>query len=106
MARLAPQRISVLDWGVYDALRVLGEGELPIHNGMEPFLADSSLERLQPDAGVLFVDHAPGRRIIAGARQRFDARIRIEGLRVAPIAAVCDRKGRAVFEVFALEAAR
>ena len=111
LKRLSPQRISVLDWGVYDALRVLGEGELPIHNAMDSFVSDnaahpSAADPMQPSSGVVFVDHVAERRILAGVRQRFDARMHSAGLRAVPIAAVRDRKGRTVFEVFGLERAR
>ncbi|MBI1357191.1 MAG: hypothetical protein GC160_22860 [Acidobacteria bacterium] len=109
---LEPEQIWVLDWGAYDALRVLGEGRLPIHGGMEPFSSPESpdpaaLDQAAPwvaAPGSVFVDHAAGRRIFPRVRPRFDGYIHSLGLRPVTLALVRDRLGRPTFEVFRLEA--
>lgn len=106
LVRLSPERIRILDWGVYDALRVLGEGALPIENGMDPFLTDAEPgeggRQWLAEPGVVYVDHSSGRRVFGQIRPRFDRRLAQRGLRIRPISHVRDRKGRTVFEIFAV----
>ncbi|HVX65666.1 MAG TPA: hypothetical protein VHA11_03640, partial [Bryobacteraceae bacterium] len=97
------QHIYVMDGGIFDALRALGEGTLPIADGPDAFLREST-KKLPPEmlarGDALFVGHTEGNEIDIGTGARLDALAQSAGVRKHVVKTIADRKDRPVFEVY------
>jgi hypothetical protein len=102
--RATPARhVYVMDWGMFDALRALSEGTLPLEHGPDVFLRDTEKKLppamlARPDA--LFLGHTEGNEVDTGTAARLDALAESAGLRKHVAKTIADRKGRPVFEVY------
>ena len=116
VAKLDAPGIVLLDWGMLAQLRVLGQGRLSLVWGADPFRNDRPeldqivvAESMLDAPGYVFVDHADGRRVFPGVRERFDAWLERSGrIRIAN-RTILDEAGRPIFELFRvapLDAAR
>ncbi len=92
----------ILDWGIREPLRALNQGQLALEFRRD-LLTDfrpQAASQVLAARDAIFVDHAAGKTIVAGARDRLDALAVSEGYRKQTLKIVADRHGRPVFEVF------
>ena len=103
------QQLYVLDWGMFDALRLLNGGRLPLYVGSEPFSKDPMTEedrklaRSMAEPGSLFLGHTAGNEFDPRVARQLEAWAAQEGYRKRVLEVIRDRNGRAIFEVFRLE---
>ncbi len=106
------RKIYVLDWGMFDSLRLLGQGRLDLEIGSDPFMnpAMSDVEQriaahMFADPDALFVAHTADKTVFTDVPARFEAALKAAGYRKEQVRTVADRLGRPVFEMFRLAAA-
>lgn len=98
LAGSKPQKIFVMDWGFFETLNLLSEGELPVYNGD---VSDTGmLDRIVSGPNHLFVAHTPQYAYQPEMRARLEERARADGFQEESIARISDRNGRRTFEVF------
>jgi 4-amino-4-deoxy-L-arabinose transferase-like glycosyltransferase len=99
-------RIFVMDWGMMNVLRAVGEGRLPLQissdlasrNPIPP--SDQALAlRMLAEKNALFIEHTDGNEIFAGNNTRFAALAEEAGYGKEVLKTIADRNGRAVFEL-------
>jgi hypothetical protein len=97
------RHVYVMDWGMFDALRALNEGTLPIENGPDVFLRDTE-KKLPPEMlaapGNVFLGHTDGNEVDTGTAARLEALAQSAGLRKHVSKTIPDRKGHPIFEVY------
>ncbi|HEY6345127.1 MAG TPA: glycosyltransferase family 39 protein [Bryobacteraceae bacterium] len=92
------ERIFVMDWGFFETLNLLSEGELPVYNGD---VSDTGmLDRIVSGPKHLFVAHTPEYAYQPEMRARLEERARADGFQEESVALISDRNGRPTFEVF------
>jgi hypothetical protein len=101
-----PPRIYVVDWGIFDTLRLWSRGTLPIELINEPFSAEPepgqdvrAAEALASRTAV-FVTHTEGNEVFAGNRERLLRRAAERGLRGEAVETISDRNQRPRFEIW------
>jgi len=110
--RVKPRAIYIDDWGMFDNLRMLNRGKLPLLVGSEPWSKpelDSEdhrivLERIA-NPGAVFVEHTDGNELFPGVNAKLRKFAEGTGYRRELVAEISDRNGRPIFEVirFALK---
>lgn len=95
-------RIVVLDWGMFDNLRVLSGGRLNLRWGTDP----KEFPLLVKDADTVFISRLPGAEEFTDSYSRAETLVAEAGFQKRAIEIVRDRHGRPVFEVFRLAARR
>ncbi len=103
------RNIYILDWGMFDSLRLLGRGTLRLAFPVGPFLnADmtdtdaAEAKRLFSDPNGTFVTHTAGNAVFTDVPARFEAALQAAGYSRDSVRIISDRTGRPVFEVFRL----
>ncbi len=95
--------IYATDWGIYDTLRALNRGRLPLEIGADWFLLDTE-KKLPPEAlaasGAIFVGHTENNEIMAGNAAGFEALAESVHLHKRVFKVIHDRNGRPIFELF------
>jgi len=91
-------QIMPIDWGMFDNLRLLSAGTLPIRSGVDDH-REAVRQWLRTPATV-FVSHTDAHQIFAGVNRRLDEIAREEGFRREPVQVVADRNGRRIFQIF------
>ena len=101
-----PERIFVVDWGIYEPLRFLGAGRhnlVPGSDGvvveLKPGGWDGRLNHIR-DAGTVFIGHASGNEVFAGVNGKLLETASSLGCHKVPLRTISDSKSRPVFEVF------
>lgn len=103
------KRMWVLDWGLFDTLRLLNRGTLPLHVGSEPFskeaMTEEDREQARRMAGEdsLFLAHTPGNEFDPRVPKQMETWAARDGYQKRVLVLVRDRNGRAMFEVFRME---
>ncbi len=108
LVRRAPARqVYVADWGIFDTLRLLGRGSLPLVMATDP-LSRPELDHLalqvvegwmsQPDH--LFIVHTEGHEFFSGSRKNLLLAARRLGFREERLATIADDHGIAFYELF------
>jgi len=108
MRRVPAREVYVLDWGIFDCLRLLNRGHLPLLIGSDPVSTDNPPEvqvtwmrQWMSDPANVFISHSPGSEILyPDVNRRTDALAARFGLRRVTLASIADRNGRPRFEVF------
>jgi hypothetical protein len=102
-----PDRVFVMDWGIYDALRLVGAGRLPLAAGGDPVSTEAIREDdrhavtdMLATPGALFVGHTDADEIIPGAAARLRRFAESAGYRKETVTLIKDRHGRAIFDVY------
>jgi hypothetical protein len=95
--------VYTTDWGIYDALRALNQGRLPLELGADWFLRNTE-KKLPAEAlaapGAIFVGHTENNEIQAGTAAGFEALAESAHLHKHFIKVIDDRNGRPIFEIF------
>jgi hypothetical protein len=106
VSRTPATRIYVLDWGIMNVLRALGQGSLPLDFARDR-LAEPLGEPKRAAAlhmikleGAIFIDHTPGNAILPPVGGRLNAIAQQAGYRRQSLRVIDDRYGRPIFDVF------
>ncbi len=106
LRRVKPSVIYLDDWGMFDNLRLLNKGILPLRIGNDPLSkpqldADDRQEVLArlAEADALFVGHPDGAELFPGVNAKLRTIAAEAGYRQETVAAIQDRNGRIIFEV-------
>lgn len=101
------QRVYVMDWGVFDTLRLLGQGKLPLWVGGDSFNPEGMTPERRREAdqalsmdGAVFVGHTEGNEIFAAHTAQLKAYAEAAGYRKETLNVVPDRHGRPIFEIY------
>ncbi len=96
-----------MDWGIFDTLRALNRGSLPLRYGSDdvsgPDLDDAARARI---AGMLaekdatFVGHTDDNQILPERNERMQAAAGAAGYRKRVVKMIEDRNGRPIFEIY------
>jgi Dolichyl-phosphate-mannose-protein mannosyltransferase len=97
-------QIMPIDWGIFDNLRLLSAGALPIRSGIDD--NPEAVRQWLRTPMTVFVSHTDANQIFRGVNQRLDAIARADGLRRDSIQVVADRNGRPIFQVFRYKSSR
>ncbi|MFB3829798.1 MAG: glycosyltransferase family 39 protein [Bryobacteraceae bacterium] len=99
--------VFLLDWGMFDALRLLNRGSLKVRVGSDPVTAPAPGEseraavRLWASGPAnVFVAHTEGSEFYPGGAPKIQALAAEAGYRAQPLALIADRHGRPRFQVF------
>ena len=107
LKQLQAQRVYVMDWGLFDAIRLLDQGQVPLLVGSEPV----SKEKMDPSdvqtvhemlaaPETVFVGHTEGNEVFSGTSARFTAAAEAAGFRKQVQQVIWDARGRPMFEVY------
>ena len=106
-----PEAVFVNDWGIFNVLRVLGRGRLPLLLGSDPFMDDDIspddqrlIDLMFSSPRYVFVTHTEGNEVFTGVDARFTRAAAARGLRKNLLAVIRDSHQRPIFQVFRLEA--
>jgi 4-amino-4-deoxy-L-arabinose transferase-like glycosyltransferase len=100
-------QVMALDWGFLDSLRLLGRGQIPLRNGMDP-TNHATLDAHDREAihqwlltpGTVFVSHTDGNEIFPGVNAHLEEVARAAGFAREMMGRFQDRNGREIFLVF------
>lgn len=107
LKQLPAKRIYVMDWGMFDSLRLLDQGQLPLWVGSDP-AAKSTMDendlrivhQMLAAEGTVFLGHTEGNEVFSGVSARFGAAAESAGYRKQVLRVVGDARGRPIFEVY------
>jgi 4-amino-4-deoxy-L-arabinose transferase-like glycosyltransferase len=101
------REIYVLDWGMLDSLRLLGQGRLKLQVGSDHFsdgiVADDERPQVRAmfqNPRATFVTHVAGKTVFENVQPCFEAALALEGYRKDQERIVKDRMGRPIFSIF------
>ncbi len=107
--RTPARHVYVMDWGMFDALRILDRGRLPLVVGGDPVVKESMddtdrriLDEMLASEGGVYVGHTDGNEIFPGVSARLRAYAEAAGYRKEVQKVISDRNGRPMFEVYRL----
>lgn len=107
LQQLPAQRIYVMDWGMFDGLRVLGRGQLPLFVGSEQAAKEKMDDTDRRIVGemlaakdTVFLGHTEGNEVFAGVSAHFADAAESAGYRKEVLKVIADRMGRPIFEVY------
>jgi len=110
LKQLAPTRIYVVDWGMFDSLRLLDEGRLHLFVGSGPFSNESMSDAdrreaagMLADRDAVFLNHTAGNEQFPGVTARLQAMAAAAGYEKQTLKIIPDRMGRPIFEVYRWE---
>jgi hypothetical protein len=100
-------QVMALDWGFFDSLRLLGRGQIPLRNGMDP-TNHATLDARDREAihqwlltpGTVFVSHTDGNEIFPGVNAHLEEVASAAGFVRETMGRFHDRNGREIFLVF------
>jgi 4-amino-4-deoxy-L-arabinose transferase-like glycosyltransferase len=100
-------QVMPIDWGVFDSLRLLHGGRLPLRVGMDPLskpaldARDRATVRKWLDTpDTIFVSHTAPNQIFDGVNERLDEIAQDGGFEREELGVFPDSHGRTIFEVF------
>ncbi len=101
------QRVYVMDWGIFDALRILDRGRLPLMVGSDQVTKESMneddrriLSEILSARDAVFVGHTEGNEIMSGVSAKMLEAAAGAGYRKKVLKVIGDRNGRPMFEVY------
>jgi hypothetical protein len=97
------QDVFVMDWGMFDTLKMLHRGKIVLWYGADSVREDADRRLLGPmlaRRNAVFLTYAPGLEITPGTAERLKTRAVELGYRPQLIRTVSDRHGRAIFEIW------
>ncbi|HWR52448.1 MAG TPA: glycosyltransferase family 39 protein [Bryobacteraceae bacterium] len=107
LGRDTGRNVYVLDWGMFDALRLLNQGKLRLLTGNDPLMdADTNqndradVAHMLADENAVFVAHTPEKFVFEGVWPRFEEAMAAAGYRKESVELIRDRSGRPVFQMF------
>ncbi len=112
LAGTPDENIYVIDWGIYETVDFLLQGQSHLREAYPLFLQpipdprqSREIDAMIVDPHALFVDHIPALEEFRGAGARLEAAARLKGFEKIPMRTVADRNGRAIFQVFRFQQA-
>jgi 4-amino-4-deoxy-L-arabinose transferase-like glycosyltransferase len=106
LSRVKPRVIYLDDWGMFENLRLLNKGTLPLRVGSDPLSkaqlnTDDRQEVLSrlAETDAVFVGHPDGAEMFPGVNAKLRAIAAETGYRQETVAQIPDRNGRIIFEV-------
>ena len=107
LQRAKCQAIYLNDWGMFNNLRLLNRGALPLRDGFDPlskaFLDNDDrrivLDRIS-EKGAVFVAHTAGSELFKGVNANLLVLAGGGGYQRQMLSEIADRNGRTIFEVF------
>jgi Dolichyl-phosphate-mannose-protein mannosyltransferase len=100
-------RIFVPDWGVFNPLTTLSQGQLPLQLEFDAFSSDHPSAAAQHEAleafaakNSIWVVHTAGNEMFAGVNARLDKMVSAAGYRKIELRQVRDQNQTPVFEIF------
>jgi 4-amino-4-deoxy-L-arabinose transferase-like glycosyltransferase len=107
MKTVPAQTVFSLDWGFFDTLRLLSDGQLPLRVGEDPIgkpeLTEDDRQRLLgriAEPGSIFIAHCQGFEFYPGLAAKMSQFAQDAGYRRQDLATISDTNGRPTFEVF------
>jgi 4-amino-4-deoxy-L-arabinose transferase-like glycosyltransferase len=105
-----PAAVYCADWDIFDSLRLVSRGALPLRDGMDPAPAPE-MSRADRDRllamisapGAIWVTHVPGFEFFPAVRPRLDGFAEDAGLERVPLRVISDAHGRPTFELYRFE---
>ncbi|MGA2272518.1 MAG: glycosyltransferase family 39 protein [Bryobacteraceae bacterium] len=106
MAR-RPAAVYCADWDIFESLRLLDRGALPLRNGMDPAPAPDMTQTdrqwllgmiATPDA--VWVTHVPAFEFFPAVRPKLDRFAAAAGFEHRLLEVICDMRGRPTFELY------
>lgn len=104
---LSPPRAYVTDWGIFDNMRMLQQGQIPLYWASEPLMIDS------PDAaqvegarhtlatpGAIFISNTDDRQVFGPVNVRLRKLAETLGFEREVLKVIHDGNGRPAFEIF------
>ncbi len=111
LAREPGRDVRVLDWGMMDALRLVGRGALRMYFAADPFMDTdvtdaerAEIRDMLSDPNATFISHVAGKAVFTDVPANFDAALTAERYRKDAVRVIKDRMGRPIFEVFRVAA--
>jgi hypothetical protein len=104
--------VFVNDWGIFDTVRMLHKGRIPLRVGSYPISKDEltaeekrEVERMISEEKAVWVSHCDGIELFPEINSKLEKFAAGAGFRRKRLARIPDRNGRQIFEVFAFEKA-
>ena len=101
------QRVYVMDWGIFDAIRLLDQGQVALRVGSDQVskekMDDSDRQLVREMLAApetVFVGHTEGNEVFSGSSARLVAAAEAAGYRKQVLRVVGDGRGRPMFEVY------
>jgi hypothetical protein len=94
--------IYVMDWGMFDTLRMMGEGRFRLGVGsdaVEPAADPHYLKYILERPSPLFLSHTKETEVFTGVNERLRSKAAALGYRQKLLRTITDSNGRAVFEI-------
>jgi 4-amino-4-deoxy-L-arabinose transferase-like glycosyltransferase len=105
-----PSAVYCADWNIFESLRLLGRGALPLRSGMDPAPAPdmSPVNRawllgMISSPGAIWVAHVPDFEFFPTVRPRLDQFAAAAGFDHRPLRTISDTHGRPTFELYRFE---
>jgi len=99
MERLGAKKVYVMDWGMFESLRFLNRGRLPLLMERPPE-ADPALRKVLSTEGAVFLGHTTGNETAVSMSAEMQARAEAAGYRKEVLTVIADRNARPMFEVY------
>jgi 4-amino-4-deoxy-L-arabinose transferase-like glycosyltransferase len=107
MSTLRTQRVYVMDWGIFDGLRILDHGRLPLMVGSDQISKESMDDNdrriwseILSARNAVFVGHTEGNEVFGGVSAKVRSAAEASGYRKQVLKVIGDRHGRPLFEVY------
>lgn len=99
MEGLGAKKVYVMDWGMFEGLRLLHRGRLPLLMERPP-AADPALRKVLSTEGAVFLGHTTGNETPVSMSAEMQARAEAAGFRKEVLTVISDRNARPRFEVY------
>ncbi|HYI94387.1 MAG TPA: glycosyltransferase family 39 protein [Bryobacteraceae bacterium] len=99
---MRPAPLCVMDWGLYEPIRLLHKGKTDSCNSVDPTNSPIEFKKMIDLPAVVFMTHVTGLEFDAGVNERFVAGARSHGYEPTDRRVFYDRNGRAIIEIFKL----
>jgi 4-amino-4-deoxy-L-arabinose transferase-like glycosyltransferase len=107
MKTVPAKHVYIMDWGMFDGLRLLNRGRLPLSVGSDQAAKESmddadrkSVNEMLAAADAVWIGHTEGNEILSGISARMLAFAEAAGYRKQVLKVIADRTGRPMFEVY------
>ena len=107
LAGLGSKPVFLADWGMFDSLRYLGRGTLPLRLATDPLVKptndDADRKKVREwlaEPNHVFVGHTESREVYPGTRARMRALAAECGYQPEAVRVIADGRGRPVFEIY------
>jgi hypothetical protein len=107
ISRLNPKTVYLADWGLFDNLRMLQQGKLPLYWGSEPLMLDpprqedvANVRHMLETPGAIFVGNTDDRQVFAEVNPRLRRLADGLGYEREVLRVIRDGNGRPAFEIF------